>query len=206
MFNKVVTKGRLQRQTECMKEADEMIITRVLNGERDAFAVLVDRYKDRVFSLVLGIVKERPVAEEVAQDVFVKAFTSLKKFRKESGFSTWLYRIAYNTAVSQTRKKKIWHRTFDEEMELAGSRDEELEKEVAETEKNRQELLQQALAELPAEDKLILMLYYFEEKPVEEISSATGLSISNVKVKLFRIRKRLKSIIERIGKTVPVIY
>ncbi len=206
MFNKVVTKGRLQRQTECMKEADEMIITRVLNGERDAFAVLVDRYKDRVFTLVLGIVKERPVAEEVAQDVFVKAFTSLKKFRKESGFSTWLYRIAYNTAVSQTRKKKIWHRTFDEEMELAGSRDEELEKEVAETEKNRQELLQQALAELPAEDKLILMLYYFEEKPVEEISSATGLSISNVKVKLFRIRKRLKSIIERIGKTVPVIY
>lgn len=196
----------MQRQTECMKEADEMIITRVLNGERDAFAVLVDRYKDRVFSLVLGIVKERPVAEEVAQDVFVKAFTSLKKFRKESGFSTWLYRIAYNTAVSQTRKKKIWHRTFDEEMELAGSRDEELEKEVAETEKNRQELLQQALAELPAEDKLILMLYYFEEKPVEEISSATGLSISNVKVKLFRIRKRLKSIIERIGKTVPVIY
>ncbi|NOX84989.1 MAG: sigma-70 family RNA polymerase sigma factor [Chlorobi bacterium] len=186
-----------------MKEADEMIITRVLNGERDAYAVLVDRYKDRVFSLVRGIVKERHVAEEVAQDVFVKAYISLKKFRKESGFSTWLYRIAYNTAVSQTRKKKYLYRSFDEELEMTDSYDAEPGKEV---EESRQKLLTRALLELSAEDKLILMLYYFEEKPVEEISRSTALSVSNVKVKLFRIRKKLKIIMERLGKTVPVIY
>ena len=189
-----------------MKEADEMIISRVLDGERDAYSVLVDKYKDRVFSLITGIVRNRTLAEEVAQDVFVKAYTSLKKFRKESGFSTWLYRIAYNTAVSQARKKKHRHKAFDEELETAGSIDEEFEKEVAETEENRKKLLHQALLELPAEDKLILMLYYFEETPVEEISNTTGLSVSNVKVKLFRTRKKLKTIMERLGKTVPVIY
>ena len=189
-----------------MKEADEMIITRVLNGERDAYAVLVNRYKDRVFSLVKGIVKEQALAEEVAQDVFLKAYTSLKKFRRESGFSTWIYRIAYNTAVSQTRKKKYRHKAFDEELELAGSVDEAFEREMTETEEHRKKLLEKALQELPAEDKLILMLYYFEEKPVEEIGSATGLSTSNVKVKLFRMRKKLKTIIERLGKTVPVVY
>ena len=102
-----------------MKEADEIIITRVLNGDLNAYTLLVDKYKDRVFSLVRGIVKDNAVAEEVAQDVFVKAYTSLKKFRKESGFSTWIYRIAYNTAVSQTRQKKFWLKSFDEQMEIA---------------------------------------------------------------------------------------
>ncbi len=187
-----------------MKEADEIIISRVLDGERDAFSVLVEKYKDRVFTLVKGIVKERAVAEEVAQDVFVKAYTSLKKFRKEAGFSTWLYRIAYNTAVSQTRKKKFHYRSYDEELEMADSYVTEME--TNETEENRRKLLQRALLELTAEDKLILMLYYFEDKPLREISRTTGYSISNVKVRLFRIRKKLKTIMERLGKTVPVIY
>ncbi len=189
-----------------MKEADEIIITRVLNGDLNAYTLLVDKYKDRVFSLVRGIVKDNAVAEEVAQDVFVKAYTSLKKFRKESGFSTWIYRIAYNTAVSQTRQKKFWLKSFDEQMEIADRWDIDGQSEADEAGKTRLELLNRALPELPAEDKLILMLYYFEDQPVEEISRSSGLSPSNVKVKLFRIRNKLKSIMERLGKAVPVVY
>jgi len=89
-----------------MREADEKIIGQVLNGNRNAFALLVDKYKDRVFSLALGIVHNRELAEEIAQDAFIKAFTSLKKFRKDAGFSTWIYRITYNTAISETRKQR----------------------------------------------------------------------------------------------------
>jgi len=189
-----------------MREADEMIIDRVLHGEHNAYALLVDKYKDRVFSLVLGIVKERTVAEDLAQEVFVKAFTSLKKFRRKSGFATWLYRIAYNTSVSETRKRKIKLKPFDEQIEIAGGLEANEQQETADVQNMRQKLLKRALSELPAEDKLILMLYYFEEKTVEEISSTSGLTASNVKVRLFRIRNKLKEAIDRLGKTEMAVY
>ena len=104
--NECVTNCRSLRHNQRMRETDEIIIERVLSGNRNAFAALVDRYKDRVFSLVFGIVQNYAVAEELAQDVFLNAFNGLKKFRKEAGFSTWIYRIAYNTAISETRKKR----------------------------------------------------------------------------------------------------
>ena len=84
-----------------MSETDEMIINRVLNGGRNAYSFLVDRYKDRVYSLVCGVVRNEESAKEIAQDVFVKAFTSLKKFRRESSFSTWIYRIAFSESVNE---------------------------------------------------------------------------------------------------------
>ena len=182
-----------------MKETDEDIIVRVLNGDRNAYALLVDKYKDRVFSLVKGIVRNREVAEELAQDVFVKAYKSLKNFRKEAGFSTWIYRIAYNTAVSETRKKKQYVRSFDEQLERAESITSEQMEPGAENE-TRHKLLEKAMSELKPEEKLILMLFYFENKQVNEISATTGLSNSNVKVKLHRIRNKLKEIMERTGK------
>jgi len=89
-----------------MNETLELnILKRIREGEVRAYEELVDHYKDFIFSLVLRIVGNREEAEEVAQDVFLKAFNSLAQFRSESKFSTWLYRIAYTTAVSTTRKK-----------------------------------------------------------------------------------------------------
>ena len=188
-----------------MKEIDENIIARVLQGDRNGYALLVDRYKDRVFSLVIGIVRNQELAEELAQDVFLKAYKSLKKFRKESSFSTWIYRIAYNTAISETRKKKQHIRSFDEQLEKTMNLTVE-DYEVEETNEQRQVLLEKALKELFPEEKLILMLYYFEDKSVDEISAVAGLSQSNVKVKLFRLRNKLKSIMEQTTKAAFVIY
>lgn len=188
-----------------MKEADEIVIERVLNGDRNAYALLVDKYKDRVFSLVVGIVRNRELAEELAQDIFVKAFTSLKKFRKDAAFSTWIYRIAYNTSISETRKRKFQTQTFDEQLEKAASL--ELDNsDDAEKIESKHVLLAKALEKLEPEEKLILMLYYFEEKSVEEISQASGLSRSNVKVKLFRMRNKLKEMMERMGKVELAVY
>ena len=195
------------RQTKRMRETDETIIEQVLNGNRNAYALLVDQYKDRVFSLIIGIVRNREAAEELAQDVFVKAYSSLKKFRREAGFSTWIYRIAYNTAISETRKKKYIVKSFDEQLEKAASiqlttsEDEQIEEN-----ESKHQLLEQALTTLPPEDKLILMLFYFEEKSVEEISKTTRLTTSNVKVKLFRLRNKLKELMMKISNAELAVY
>ena len=86
---------------------DNYYIDRVLSGDVSAYALLVSKHKNLVFSIVLKILNNREDAEEIAQDVFLKAYQSLKKFEQKSKFSTWLYRIAYNSAISRTRKKKF---------------------------------------------------------------------------------------------------
>ncbi len=177
-----------------MSKADEDIIRRVLNGDRNAYALLVDKYKDRVFSLALRIVRNRELAEEIAQDAFVKAYVSLDKFRKEAGFSTWIYRITYNTAVSETRKKK--YKTYNTERI---EQPEDVEK--TEEEEKQYQLLERAVAALAPKDQLIITLYYFEKMKLEQISEITGLTVSNVKVKLFRIRQKLKEVIIGFQKT-----
>ncbi len=189
-----------------MRAADEDIIRQVLNGNRQAYAVLVDKYKDRVFSLALGIVRNRELAEEIAQDTFVKAYSSLKKFRKEAGFSTWIYRITYNTAISEMRKQKHKIRTVERVEENLPSADTSVTMEELEEKEEKHKLIEQAIDELFPEEKLILTLYYYEENSVEQISKATGLTPSNVKVKLFRIRHKLREIAHKLSTTEPAIY
>ena len=86
---------------------DLWYINRVLEGDANAFAPLVDKYQNMVFTIALRIVIKREDAEEVAQDTFLKVYRSLNTFRLEATFSTWLYRIAYNTAISHARKKQL---------------------------------------------------------------------------------------------------
>lgn len=189
-----------------MRETDELIIGRVLSGDINAYSLLVDQYKDKVYSLVYGILRNEEEAKDLAQQIFIKAYTSLKRFRKESSFSTWIYRIAYNTAISETRKSKRKVKSFDDQLEKASSMDLSDTIEAEEEGKLRKELLHQAINQLQAEERLILMLYYFEEQTIEEISNSSGLSQSNVKVKLFRLRNKLKEMITRMGKTELAVY
>ena len=88
-------------------KSDSFYIDQVLKGDTKSFAYLIDKHKDMVYTVALRIIRNREDAEELAQDVFVKAFQSIDKFKKESKFSTWLYRIAYNTSISKVRKKKM---------------------------------------------------------------------------------------------------
>ncbi len=187
-----------------MNETDDIIITRVLEGDRQAYAKLVDRYKDRVFSLIMGIVRQKETAEELALDVFVKVFKSLKKFRGEASFSSWLYRIAYNTAISERRKKKKYFVADVEQIQNAVKHqpvDDDDEKELLESRKTS---LNKAMKQLQPEELLLLTLYYFEEKSVEEISEVTGLSRSNAKVKLHRLRNKLRTLMES-GARAPMV-
>ena len=86
--------------------SDQHYIDKVLQGETNCFAVLVDRYKDMIFTLALKMIKNREEAEEVAQDTFIKAYNSLSKFKGDSKFSTWIYKVAYNTCLDRLKKNK----------------------------------------------------------------------------------------------------
>src|ERR1035437_5059789 len=95
-------------------ETDTFYLQQIMTGNVRAYAILVEKHKEMVFSIALKILHNREDAEEIAQDVFVKAYQSLANFKNEAKFSTWLYRIVYNTAISKVRKKKIELSPLDE--------------------------------------------------------------------------------------------
>ena len=170
---------------------DNDYIVRVLSGDVSAFASLVAKHKNLVFTIVLKIVNNREDAEEISQDVFLKAYQSLNTFERKSKFSTWLYRIAYNAAISKTRKKKIEMVAIDDSV-ISNYSTDEIKRNMNEwDEDERQMILEKALKCLPEEDNLLITLFYKNETSIDDISEITGLSVSNVKVKLHRIRKKL---------------
>jgi RNA polymerase sigma factor (sigma-70 family) len=170
---------------------DNEAIERVLSGDVAAYASLVTKHKNLVFSIVLKIVNSREDAEEISQDVFLKAYQSLGTFERKSKFSTWLYRIAYNSAISKTRKKKFEMVAIEESVITNYSTD-EIGRNMNDFDENDRQLrLEKALQKLPREDNLLITLYYKNENSIEDISEITGLSESNVKVRLHRIRKKL---------------
>lgn len=170
---------------------DNFYIDRILNGEVAAYASLVEKHKDLVFSIALKILNNREDAEEVAQDAFVKAYQSLKGFERKSKFSTWLYRIVYNAAVSRTRKKKMEFVAMNEAIIQNYTETEITERVDHLDEDDQRELMEKALKRLPEEDQLLVTLFYRSDHSVDEISYITGLSASNVKVRLHRIRRRM---------------
>ena len=172
-------------------QSDNFYIDKVLNNDVNAYASLVDMHKDMVFTIALKIVRNREDAEEIAQDVFVKAYQSLATFKKESKFSTWLYRIVYNTAISKTRKKNIETTNINYNIVENYSED-DINDNLNRLDNNEQKtIINTVLKKLNPEDHLLVTLYYFEEKSIDEISEIVNISQSNVKVKLFRIRKKL---------------
>jgi len=181
-----------------MTLTDTHLINRILEGDTAGFAILVDRYKDLAFTIACRITGNREDAEEIVQDAFIKAFRDLTSFRKQSRFSTWLYRIVYNAAISRKRIKGFEMQRLDDHPQTEYLPDAEPDQEA-----DRREVLEKAMLKLPEEDRVVLTLYYIEELPVEEIHQITGLSKANVKIRLFRARKKLQ---EWITQPALVIY
>ncbi|MDP4282175.1 MAG: sigma-70 family RNA polymerase sigma factor [Bacteroidota bacterium] len=179
---------------------DSYYIEKVLLGDVSAYATLVAKHKSFVFIIALKIVNNREDAEEIAQDVFLKAYQSLKTFEMKSKFSTWLYRIAYNTAISKKRKKKVEFVGMDDSVITNYSTDEVTKGVDVLEEQDQIRLMEKALQRLPEEDNLLITLFYKADNSIEDISQITGLSTSNVKVKLHRIRKRLYDDIQELIK------
>lgn len=179
-------------------KSDSFYIDKILEGDVSAYSMIVDKHKDMVFTVALRIVRNREDAEEIAQDTFVKVYQSLKSFKKESKFSTWLYRIVYNTAISKTRKRQL--ETTDMEYEIIENYTlDNIKEDVNRLEYDEQKILiNKVIEKLSPEESTLINLFYFKEYSTEEISEIMNLSKANVKVKLHRIRKRLYKEVQQI--------
>jgi RNA polymerase sigma-70 factor (ECF subfamily) len=176
---------------------DNHYIDRVLSGDVSAYAQLVAKHKNLVFSIALKILNNREDAEEIAQDTFVKAFHALKTFERKSKFSTWLYRIVFNAAVSKTRKKRLEMIPMDNYV-IHNYTDQDATTGVDELSPEEQKVLvERALNQLTDDENLLITLFYKGENSIEDISQITGLTTSNVKVRLHRIRKKLHQELEK---------
>ena len=175
-----------------MEQKDEIYyIKRILDGETEYFSVLLDRYSRPLYSLIVQIVSCPEDAEELLQDVFLKAFRNLSGYKGECRFSTWLYRIAYNTAISATRKKKLEFLSIEENT-INNVPDEKADEVISSARDEEQiECLCKAIEQLTGEEKALITLFYYEGKSMEEIGEVLKITISNVKIRLHRTRKKI---------------
>lgn len=179
---------------------DKELVDSARNGDDEAFATLVGRYAESLFALVRRIVGSREEAEEVVQDTFVKAWQNLRRFDGRSSFSTWLWRIACNTALTAAGRHKrnktavtagderLWERIPDSEVEEFFADD---------ADDMRIGDLRTAIAALEPKERIFVTLFYFEERPMTECARILGITENNAKVTLHRIRKKLCATIKK---------
>ena len=178
-----------------MKKDEAHIIKEILNGKTEQYEYFLDRYGQQVFVLVDRIVSCQEDAEELTQDVFLKAFQQLSSFKAESSFSTWIYRIATNIAISAVRKKRNDVLRLDDSV-FANLSDTQVDEALEDESEEQMERLQQAMNQLEADERALITLYYLEEKPLAEVAFILGMTEGNAKVKLHRIRKKLYVLIK----------
>lgn len=178
-----------------MKKDEAHIIKEILHGNTALYEYFLDRYGQQVFVLVDRIVSCQEDAEELTQDVFLKAFQQLSSFKAESSFSTWIYRIATNTALSAVRKKKNDTIRLDDSA-FANLSDTQVDEALGDESEEQLQRLQRAMEQLEADERALITIYYMEEKPLTEVAFILGITVGNAKVKLHRIRKKLYVLIK----------
>ena len=174
------------------------LIQLVLAGNQPVYAQLVEKYKNFVFTIVLRYVKGREDAEEVAQDVFIKAYRSLADFKGASKFSTWLYTITTTTSLSFLRKKQLEVHSLDNENVFAAADNIDGGMSANQVEqKSKVQMVNQAIALLSTDDAQVITLFYKGEQTLDEIAKIMGKEPNAVKVQLHRARTRLKEKMEK---------
>jgi RNA polymerase sigma-70 factor (ECF subfamily) len=180
------------------KLSDIELIEQTLAGNQSAYADLVKRHQRFVFTLAMRFSKSREDAEEIAQDCFIKAYRALSAYNAQAKFSTWLYTIVYNTAMTFLRKKRVATDSIDDENTYIQVENHESAYDGDNVEnKSRSFYLNQAIDQLLPDDATIITLFYKGEQSLEEIAQTLGIEANTVKVKLFRARQRLKEKLER---------
>jgi RNA polymerase sigma-70 factor, ECF subfamily len=185
----------LTRQSRA--EQDRELVRQAQAGSEAAFEELVRRHQQRVFALVNGILRRREDVEDVAQQVFFKAFVSLKRFDQRSAFSTWLYKISVNECWDYLRKKKVRPLVYESDLSdeqvsrLDGIISHDRPAEAPSDRAEAKDLLDHMLAALPDQDRQLLLLKEVEGFSVEELAEILNLNVNTVKVRLFRARGRI---------------
>jgi RNA polymerase sigma-70 factor (ECF subfamily) len=180
---------------------DHFIINQIVSGRKELFRILIQRYEQAVYGMGVSFFRNSEDAADFVQEVFLKSFRSLGRFQGRSRFSTWLYRIAYNTAVNNIRRKKDYR-------SLAGEDETDFIGENADGETPERLLLRAVVAEsvreamkdLPERYRICVDLFFFYERSYQEIEVITGYPVNTIKSHVFRakklLRKKLEGIVE----------
>jgi len=179
---------------------DKELIERTLNGNDYSFSQLVNRYQDLIYTLSVRMIKNEQIAEEVAQDAFIRAYKSLKSFEHKSKFSTWLYKIAYNLSLNALKKENRSKEIFSDrelpDSEKSGNFADNYRSllDIAEDD-NISKILSECIEELPPKYGFVLTLFHLNQLKYEEIAKITGNPIGTVKSYIFRGRYLLRELI-----------
>jgi RNA polymerase sigma factor (sigma-70 family) len=178
------SKSRMQALT------DSECIRMILRGDKSYYAHLVEKYQTKAYNLSYRMLKDGESARDATQDAFIRAYEALPGFRLDSAFSTWFYRILYNTCISRIRaNRRFTAGEPREDSPGAAGNDNEAIRGLDREDMRR--MLKDAYSVLSGEEIFLIEQFYKEECSIEEISGMTGLSHSNVKVRLFRTRKKM---------------
>ena len=175
---------------------EQLLIEKVLAGDDRAFGCLVDRYQDMAYTIAVRLLKDRTEAEDIVQESFIKSYEVLHTFRGESKFSTWIYKIVYRKSLDRLKALKRKHAESYDNIHEGDIRTEGVETAYQVLlKKERKQLLLDTISRLPAEEQTLITLYYFEEASIREVAEILEISMENVKVKLFRSRKKLYNLL-----------
>jgi len=183
-----------------MPQSDNEIIERIRDGAKHHYAQLVDRYKDRAFTLAVRMLKNKEDAEEAAQDAFIRAYNALNRFEGKARFGTWFYRILYNVCLTRLgkRKEEFQRLDYDDDIDYNGFESAFTASGYNEYETNDMvEFVKKTMEALPEKYQTILSLFYFQDLSHEEISDVTQLPIGTIKTHLFRARAILQRLLQK---------
>lgn len=180
-------------------KSDLELVNEFQAGKVEAFNELVRRYQQKVYWIARRMVGDHDEADDVTQEVFVKVYKKIKDFRSDSSFYTWIYRITTNTAINVLRQRKIADFVrFDEAFPVLSSMSDESQNPFRKLESiENQSLLESAIAQLPAKQKKVFVLRYFEEMPYEEISRTLKISVGGLKANYFHALKNIQKYVKR---------
>jgi RNA polymerase sigma-70 factor (ECF subfamily) len=169
-----------------MQTDEQELIARILDGHAEDFGYFLERYSQEAFAIVVRLVPQQEDAEELVQDAFVRAFNRLETFEGRSSFSTWICRIAYTTAVSWLRKRRMKYLSIDEQPKLTDTEvDEALDDESCIEE------LRRAITLLKPDEQTLITLYYYDNRPLNDIAYILDAEPNTLATRLHRIRRKL---------------
>lgn len=187
------------------RQEDKRLIEQALQGNEKAFELLLKKYRNLVFSIMLKMVRNKQEAEDLTQEAFMKAFSSLSTFNDEFAFSTWLMKIASNNCIDFLRKRKLKTYSIHEPINY---KDEKIEIDIPDhdagperilIQSERSRMIEEAINELPERYRYVVILRHKEEKTYEEIAEIMNLPLGTVKAQIFRAReilnKKLRSML-----------
>jgi RNA polymerase sigma factor (sigma-70 family) len=192
-----------------MSDTDRDIVQRVLEGDVRSFGILIDKHKAKAMTLAIRILKNREDAEEALQDAFIRVYRALSSFEWKSSFSTWLYRIVYNTCITASikkdRKNSISLDVVDEDGQLKEIESGELQPDIEFESNEFTQIVYEEVEKLPTAYGSTFTLFTIQEMSYEEIVQVTGLPLGTIKARLFRARTMLREAIVKRMNHLPVV-